>query len=82
MRLGAGRVKKGDAIDPAVGVVLDRTVGAPVKAGERLATVHARTADAAEAAAAEVVAAYTIGAGPPPARPLIYDVVGTEALKH
>ncbi len=82
MRLGAGRVKKGDAIDPAVGVVLDRTAGASVKVGERLATVHAQTADAAARAVSDVVAAYTIGAGPPPARPLIYDVVGAEALKH
>ncbi|MGQ0548840.1 MAG: thymidine phosphorylase [Armatimonadota bacterium] len=80
MRLGAGRATKGDAIDSAVGVVLERSLGAVVEVGESLAVVHAQTASAAERAASEVAAAYTIGAKAPPARPLILDAVGAEAV--
>ncbi|MGV8123238.1 MAG: pyrimidine-nucleoside phosphorylase [Candidatus Xenobiia bacterium LiM19] len=39
--LGAGRVRKEDSIDPAVGLVLHKRVGDSVEKGERLATIHA-----------------------------------------
>jgi pyrimidine-nucleoside phosphorylase len=81
MRLGAGRARKGDTIDPAVGVVLQRTLGTSVVAGEPLAIVHAQTRPAAEAAAADVALAFTIGAGsPPPVGPLIQAVVGADGI--
>lgn len=80
MRLGAGRVTKDDTIDPAVGVVLERSVGAPVEAGESLAVVHAQTTGAAARAAAEVAAAFTIGANVAAARPLILEVVEADSL--
>ena len=80
MRLGAGRARQGDAIDPAVGVVLDRTVGTPVRAGDCLATVHARSPHEGEQAAGPVAAAYTIGNAPPPVEPVIRGVIGAEAV--
>jgi pyrimidine-nucleoside phosphorylase len=74
--LGAGRVRKGEPVDPAVGVELALKVGDPVGPGDVLALVHARTPGAAEAAAAAVRAAYRIGRRPqtPRARPL--EVIG------
>jgi pyrimidine-nucleoside phosphorylase len=66
MRLGAGRAAKDDTIDPAVGVVVERPVGAEVGRGEALAIVHARDTAAAAAAVAEVGAAFAIGAAAPP----------------
>ena len=75
MRLGAGRAHKGDPVDPAVGIVLDRTVGDRVRAGERLATVHARTPEAAALAVVEIAAACTIGPGQPQAAPVISGVI-------
>ena len=45
MGLGAGRATKDDRIDPAVGVVLVRKVGDPVRDGEPLADGHALTLD-------------------------------------
>jgi len=58
--LGAGRKRKGDAIDPAVGVVLRAKIGDRVDAGVVLADLHARDQASAEAAAARVLAAYDI----------------------
>src|SRR3984893_6770066 len=49
MLLGGGREKKEDAVDPAVGLVLEKKIGDAVKAGEPLCIVHynsdARPAD-------------------------------------
>jgi thymidine phosphorylase len=41
-RLGAGRHNAGDRVDHAVGIVVHRKRGDPVRAGDPLATVHAR----------------------------------------
>ena len=40
LMLGGGREKKEDRIDPAVGLVLHKKVGDPVREGEALCTVH------------------------------------------
>ncbi len=60
--MGAGRAAKSDAIDPAVGIVLNRKTGDTVAAGELLATLHLRDADAerAEPFSAALRQAYTI----------------------
>jgi pyrimidine-nucleoside phosphorylase len=60
MHLGAGRTVKDDVIDHAVGVVCLRKRGHRVSAGDTLAEVHARDEAAAEAAGAEVQAAYEL----------------------
>jgi len=67
--LGAGRRVKGEAIDPAVGIVLGAKVGSAVSTGDTLAWVHARSAAAAEACAAAVRAAMRFGEGDGAARP-------------
>lgn len=49
--MGAGRVKKGDPINLAVGVVLHGKVGTKLDGGQTVATIHADSdADAAQAA--------------------------------
>jgi len=73
--LGAGRAKKRDPIDHAVGIVLATKVGDAVHKGDLLFTVHA--ADAARAAAAEarVLEAYgwvEQAVAPPP---LVYEMI-------
>lgn len=72
--LGAGRARKEDAVDPAVGVVLAAKVGTEVEAGEPLAYVLARDKGADEARQL-VAAAYTIAARPPKIRPLVRAIV-------
>jgi pyrimidine-nucleoside phosphorylase len=41
LELGAGRARKTDPVDPAVGVVVHRKIGDQVKAGDMIFTVHA-----------------------------------------
>ncbi|TIW70604.1 MAG: thymidine phosphorylase, partial [Mesorhizobium sp.] len=65
--LGGGRTRPDDRIDHAVGITRLSPVGAEVRAGEPLALVHARTDADAQAAAAAVLAAYTIGTSKPAA---------------
>jgi len=64
-RLGAGRARKGDDVDPAVGIVLDVEVGDHVDAGQRVALVHARSADDAQRAVDAVQSAIALGDATP-----------------
>jgi thymidine phosphorylase len=75
LHLGAGRRTKEDAIDYAVGIVCRRKRGEPVEPGEVLAEVHAADDAAAEAAAAEVLAAFELGDEPPAERPIVLDTI-------
>ncbi len=75
MALGAGRARKDDAVDPAVGIVLRKKVGDPLQRGDVLAEVHGREREQAEEAVRRLTAAYRVTATPPAPRPLIYEVV-------
>lgn len=69
--LGAGRNRKEDVIDPAVGIVLHQKVGDRVEAGSPLATVYAARADQADQAAAVLQQAYAIEDDASPRLPLL-----------
>ena len=67
--LGAGRMRKGDPVDAAVGIVVRPKVGDRLEIGEQIGEVHARDERAAEDAAARVLASLTLIDGeirPPP----------------
>jgi pyrimidine-nucleoside phosphorylase len=69
VRLGAGRARKGAAVDPAVGFVLQAKVGDEVARGQALVEIHARSASDATAVRDELLAAYTwseTATAPPP----------------
>ena len=77
MRLGAGRERKEDPIDHAVGIVVHAKPGDEVEAGEPLAHVHARDARSApKRAVAEVLAAYELVDGPVERPPLLLETIG------
>jgi thymidine phosphorylase len=61
--LGAGRVRRGDRIDPSVGIVLRPEIGDRISVGDELATVHARRAEDADAAAGAIRSALAFGEG-------------------
>ena len=73
--LGAGRLRKEDAIDYAVGILCLAKRGNEVAAGEPIAEVHAQDDGSADRAAAEVTAAYRIGGDRPADRPIVIDVI-------
>jgi pyrimidine-nucleoside phosphorylase len=74
LHLGAGRTTKDDVIDHAVGLVCRAKRGDRVEQGDPLATIHARDETAADRAAAEIQACYTIGPEEPESRPIVLDV--------
>jgi pyrimidine-nucleoside phosphorylase len=75
MLLGAGRAKKGDPIDHAVGVVLRAKAGDYVKRNEPLLTIHANDADRLAQAQEKLLAAYTWSEEPVQAPPLLYEII-------
>jgi pyrimidine-nucleoside phosphorylase len=70
--LGAGRVRKGDPVDAAVGIVFNPKVGDRIGEGDELGEVHARTEDAAAEAAREVLAALELTEQAVEPLPLVY----------
>ena len=61
LRLGAGRINAAASVDHAVGITGLMKIGAPVRAGERLCTVHARDASDLPGILKQVAAAFKIG---------------------
>lgn len=74
--LGAGRARKQDPVDPAVGLELRVEVGDVVEAGQPLATVHARTGQQAEDAVGRLRDLVVLGDGPVPDPPATSTVLG------
>jgi pyrimidine-nucleoside phosphorylase len=64
LHLGAGRRSKGETVDPAVGVVVLRRIGEPVRRGEALLEVHARTGAQAEEALTRLRSAVEVALAP------------------
>ncbi len=73
--LGAGRTKKGEPIDPAVGILVHRKVGDPVQRGEPLFTVHANAEERLAEAEAWLSRAVRIREAPVPPLPHIYETI-------
>jgi pyrimidine-nucleoside phosphorylase len=62
--LGAGRMRKDDPIDPAVGIVMRTKIGQLMEEGESIGEIHARDDASAERAGAATLAALTAVDGP------------------
>ncbi|MGA9622828.1 MAG: thymidine phosphorylase [Bryobacteraceae bacterium] len=74
--IGAGRDRKEDAIDPAVGIILEVKAGEKVDAGSVLCRLYYTKEDHVEEAAEMVEDAFRISAQKPEERELILEVVG------
>jgi pyrimidine-nucleoside phosphorylase len=73
--IGAGRDRKEDAIDPAVGVILEVKVGDKVDAGNALCRLYYTKEDRVEEAADLIEDAFRIASSEPEKRELILEVV-------
>ena len=74
--IGAGRDRKEDAIDPAVGIILEVKVGEKVDAGSVLCRIYYTKEDRVEEAAERVEDAFRISGQKADERNLILEVVG------
>jgi pyrimidine-nucleoside phosphorylase len=74
--MGAGRSKKEDTIDPAVGVILEVKIGDKVEPGAVLGRLYYTREDGLENAAEMVEDAFKISQQKPTERELILEVVG------
>lgn len=71
--LGAGRAKKGDPIDHAVGFLILKKVGDEVKEGDALFEIHANDEGKLREAREAVLSAYQYSNEPVPPLPLFYE---------
>ncbi len=71
--LGAGRAKKSDAVDHAVGFIIHHKVGDKIQKGEPLFTIHANDEKKLAEARERVAAAHVIGDKIVPPLPLFYE---------
>ena len=76
VRLGGGRLRDGDRVNPSVGLSDLAGLGEDISAGLALAMVHAATLDEAQAAVAAVQAAYRMSDTAPDDPPLIMERIG------
>ena len=74
--MGAGRDKKEDSIDPAVGVILEVKVGQKVEAGSVLCRLYYTGENRLDEAGELIEDAFRISVNPPDERNLILEVVG------
>jgi pyrimidine-nucleoside phosphorylase len=74
--IGAGRDKKEDSIDPAVGIILEVKMGEKVDAGSVLCRIYYTREDRVDEAADMVEDAFHVSSQKPDERELILEVVG------
>ena len=73
MRLGAGRKRKEDSIDPSAGIYMHKSVGD--SAAGLLCTLYTNKADCLDEAAKAVRRAITVGKEKPAEKSIIIDTV-------
>jgi len=78
MLLGAGRARKGEPIDHAVGIVLHKKIGDTVEKGEPLLTIHANDEQKLADARRRLLDAYTWSDEPVEPPPLIHQIIAGE----
>ena len=76
--MGGGRMKKGDPIDHAVGVMVYKKVGEQVQEGETLFTIHARREGDVDLARERLLEAVQWSDAPVDPLPLFYEVITSE----
>ncbi len=71
--LGAGRARKGDPIDHAVGIIVHHKVGDQVETGDPLFAIHANDREKLAEARESILSAYVFAREPVERLPLFYE---------
>ncbi|PIE05627.1 MAG: thymidine phosphorylase [Sorangium cellulosum] len=71
--LGAGRTRADQKVDPAVGIVLDASLGDTVDKGAPLAHIHARSSASAKSVFGRITGAFEIGPQTQPRKSLVIE---------
>lgn len=79
-RLGAGRERMGESIDPSVGITLEAKLGAQVEEGDTLAIVHHNSQERWESNRDSLGAAWEISDEQPPQVDLIIDRIDASVI--
>ena len=75
VNLGAGRVKKEDSIDKAVGIMLNKKISDEVKKGDILAFIYANDEDKGNQAVEDLQEVYEISKEPIKKEEIILGVI-------
>ena len=78
VRLGAGRAKKGDAIDPAAGITMLKRYGDRVELGDTLALLHTDRDGDGDVLTAEYLGALTLTEREPPRKRVVLHRISSE----
>jgi pyrimidine-nucleoside phosphorylase len=74
--LGAGRARKGDPIDPAVGILVEVKVGDKIQAGQPIFTILANSQDRLAQTESNLRQAFELSEKPIEPLPLFFDAIG------
>lgn len=75
VRLGAGRLRVTDPVDPAVGFVFHKSIGSEVMAGDHLVTIYYNDENKADAIREELLETIQIGPDAVSAPPLVLEKI-------
>ncbi|MBN1230577.1 MAG: thymidine phosphorylase [Anaerolineales bacterium] len=75
VEIGAGRAKKSDEIDLAVGIIVHKKVGDRIKRGEPLFTLHINKPELLESATSKLQSAVSYSPDPVTPLPLFYGII-------
>jgi pyrimidine-nucleoside phosphorylase len=78
-RLGAGRERKEDTVDPGVGITLEAKTGEKVEKGQPLARVHFNDPARWKAQEESLASAWSIDDAAPPAQPLVLERIDPDS---
>ncbi len=73
--LGAGRASKDDKIDHSAGIIIGKSVGDTVSAGDILCTIYTNREETVAEATERCLSAFTVGNTAPVRKPLVYETV-------
>ena len=81
-RMGAGRMRKEDVIDPAVGFVMEKRIGDHVMPGDVLCTLHAASEENAKETEQRILSALSFTKERAPRARLLYALVTPQGIKE